>query len=118
MALGVREGIVRFSRWFLPAFGLVVLYLVFNALLLDGVGGKLALFLRPDFSLLSAADVFAALGQAVFSLGVGGTIMVVYGGYLDNDTPLISPALATALGDMAGASIGRASCRRRGCQHV
>lgn len=103
MALGVREGIERVSRWFVPTFGIVVLYLVVNALLLDGVGAKLLLFLRPDFTLLGATDVFAAMGQAVFSLGVGGTIMLVYGGYLDNETPLISTALATALGDMAGA---------------
>jgi NSS family neurotransmitter:Na+ symporter len=103
MALGVRGGIERFSRWFVPAFGVVVLYLVVNALLLDGVWDKLLMFLRPDFSLLGATDVFAAMGQAVFSLGVGGTIMLVYGGYLDHDTPIISTALATALGDMAGA---------------
>lgn len=103
MALGVRDGIERISRWFVPAFGVVVLYLVVNALLLDGVWDKLLVFLRPDFSLLGATDVFAAMGQAVFSLGVGGTIMLVYGGYLDRDTPIISTALATALGDMAGA---------------
>ncbi len=103
MALGVRGGIERSSRWFVPAFGVVVLYLVVNALMLDGVWDKLLVFLRPDFSLLGAADVFAAMGQAVFSLGVGGTIMLVYGGYLDRDTPIISTALATALGDLAGA---------------
>lgn len=103
MAMGVRAGIERISRWFVPAFGVVVLYLVVNALLLDGVAGKLLVFLRPDFALLSAADVFAAMGQAVFSLGVGGTIMLVYGGYLEHDTPIISTALLTALGDMTGA---------------
>jgi len=103
MARGVREGIERISRWFVPAFGVVVLYLVVNALLLAGVGNKLLVFLRPDFALLSATDVFAAMGQAVFSLGAGGTIMLVYGGYLERDTPIVSTALLTALGDMSGA---------------
>jgi NSS family neurotransmitter:Na+ symporter len=29
--------------------------------------------------------VFAALGQAFFSLGLGGTIMVIYGSYMSKE---------------------------------
>jgi NSS family neurotransmitter:Na+ symporter len=39
------------------------------------------------------------LGQAVFSLSLGGTFMVVYGSYLRPDTRLRPDALYTALGD-------------------
>lgn len=103
MARGVRDGIELASRWFVPVFGVVVLYLVANALLLDGAADQLAAFLRPDFSAIAVSDVFAAMGQAVFSLSVGGTIMIVYGGYLADNTPLLRTALSTALGDMGAA---------------
>jgi NSS family neurotransmitter:Na+ symporter len=103
MARGVREGIERVSNWFVPAFGVVVVYLVASALMLDGAAAQLAEFLQPDFSALSARDVFAAMGQAVFSLSVGGTIMVVYGSYLADDIPILSTAFGTAMGDMGAA---------------
>lgn len=103
MARGVRRGIEAVSRWFVPAFGVVVLYLVGNAMLLDGAAAQAWAFLRPDFSAISFADVFAAMGQAVFSLSVGGTIMIVYGGYLSDRTPLLRTAFSTAMGDMGAA---------------
>lgn len=103
MARGVRRGIEAVSRWFVPAFGVVVLYLVGNALLLDGAAGQVWAFLRPDFAAISTGDVFAALGQAVFSLSVGGTIMIVYGGYLSDRTPILRTAFSTAMGDMGAA---------------
>ena len=103
MARGVREGIERVSNWFVPAFGVVVVYLVASALMLEGAAAQLVEFLKPDFSALSARDVFAAMGQAVFSLSVGGTIMVVYGSYLADDIPILGTAFGTAMGDMGAA---------------
>jgi len=103
MARGVREGIEQASNWFVPAFGVVVVYLVISALMLEGATSQLMAFLKPDFSALSARDVFAAMGQAVFSLSVGGTIMVVYGGYLADDIPILRTAFGTAMGDMGAA---------------
>lgn len=102
---GVQAGIERASRLCVPFFGLIVLYLVGHVLSLDGVAGKLATFLSPDFSVLGIADVFAAIGQACFSLSVGGTFMVVYGSYLDDDSPLLKLAALTALGDTTAALV-------------
>jgi len=39
----------------------------------------------------------------VFSLSVGGTIMVVYGSYLADDIPILRTAFGTAMGDMGAA---------------
>lgn len=100
---GVRRGIEAASRVLVPVFGVVVLGLVGYAFSLDGAGGRVLAFLRPDFSALGPGQVFAALGQAFFSLGVGGTIMIAYGSYLDEATPLRRTALATALGDTGAA---------------
>ncbi|HBK56039.1 MAG TPA: hypothetical protein DDZ76_07120 [Xanthomonadales bacterium] len=100
---GVRRGIEAVSRVLVPVFGLAMLGLVGFALSLDGALDRLADFLRPDFSRLGPTEVFAALGQAFFSIGVGGTIMIAYGRFLGPSISLPKTAVATALGDTAAA---------------
>ena len=100
---GVNRGIEAVSRLFVPAFTLVIVYLVVNALFLPGAPAKFAAFLTPDFSVLDAEHVFAALGQAFFSLGLAGTIMVIYGSYLQPGQNIPRIAAFTALGDVGAA---------------
>lgn len=100
---GLNRGIERISRVFVPFFGAVMVYLIVTALSQEGALDHLADFLRPEFSALSATDWFAALGQAFFSLGLGGTFFVIYGSYLPDDQPLLGAALGTALGDTGAA---------------
>ena len=100
---GVNRGIERASRWFVPAFGLIVLYLVGYAFSLDGSMARVARFLSPDFSVIGIREVFAALGHACFSLSIGGTFMVVYGNFLTDDGDLPGTALITAIGDLGSA---------------
>lgn len=100
---GVRRGIEAASRMMVPAFGIIIIGLVGYALNLDGAGARLLTFLRPDFSALGPSEGFAALGQAFFSVGVGGTIMIAYGSYLSDTTPLRRTALVAALGDTGAA---------------
>jgi len=78
--------------------------LVFSALSLPGALGHLSDFLKPDFAALTPEQVFAALGQAFFSVGLGGTFMIVYGGYLKKGESIPKIAIATGLGD-TGASL-------------
>ena len=101
---GLRKGIETASKAFVPLFGAIVIVLVVYALSLPGALERLAGFLRPDFSLMGAEQIFAALGQVFFSAGLGGTLMLVYGSYLREDEAIPSGALATVLGD-AGAAL-------------
>jgi NSS family neurotransmitter:Na+ symporter len=100
---GVNRGIERVSRWFVPTFGAIVLYLVGYAFTLEGSMSRVAVFLAPNFSAIGIREVFAALGHAFFSLSVGGTFMVVYGNFLGDDDNLPATALITALGDLGSA---------------
>lgn len=102
---GVNRGIEGASRLCVPFFGLVMLYLVGYVFTLDGIGPRMATFLTPDFSAIGIRDVFAALGQACFSLSVGGTFMVVYGNYLEDDADLTRTAVVTAVGDTSASLI-------------
>lgn len=103
--LGVNNGIERVSRIFVPFFALVILYLVVNALFLPGALDKVAEFLKPDFSVLTTEHIFAALGQSFFSIGLAGTIMVIYGSYMPADQKMLKTASITALGDVGAAML-------------
>lgn len=103
LALGLKRGIERTSRYFVPFFGLAFLYLIVTALTLDGATTALREFLIPDFSLMTPTNVFAAMGQAIFSLSLGGTFLVIYGSYLRPQERIPFSATAAALGDLGAA---------------
>lgn len=101
---GVTRGIERISKFFVPFFGIMIITLIFMALNLPGATDQLRAFLRPDFSQLTATSLFAALGQAFFSLSLGGTFYLIYGSYLREDENIPRTAIATGIGD-AGAAL-------------
>lgn len=101
---GVGKGIERVSKLFVPLFGVMIITLIFLALRLPGALSAFGAFLRPDFSQLSPTSLFAALGQAFFSLSLGGTFYLVYGSYLRSDTNIPRTAIAASFGD-AGAAL-------------
>lgn len=100
---GVNKGIERVSTLFVPFFFLIILYLIYSTFQLEGASDKAIEYLKPDFSAIDFSTLFAALGQAVFSLGLGGTVMLVYGSYLPDDSPLLPSALSAALADTGAA---------------
>ena len=101
---GLRSGIEWVNRLWVPAFGLIALYLVGVALSLDGALPRLREYLAPDFTVIGPALWFAAMGQACFSVGLSGVLHVTYGAYLADSEKLLPTALVTGLMD-AGAAI-------------
>ena len=100
---GLNRGIEAVSKFLVPFFGVVIIYLVINAFLLEGAPGQFAAFLKPDFSVMRSEHIFAALGQAFFSLGLGGTFLLIYGSYLKEDQSIPKLAVLTGLGDTGAA---------------
>ena len=97
---GLRQGIEKASTFIMPALLIVLLVLVVRALTLPGaMAGVDWYILKFSPADIDAKVVVAALGQAIFSLSMGGTFMVVYGSYLNAKDPLMSNAVYTALGD-------------------
>jgi len=96
---GLKRGIERVSEIFVPFFFLVALYLAYVALNLPGATEALGEFLRPDFSQIGPREVFAALGQCFFSVGLGASFALVYGKFISNDTNLGGVAILSASGD-------------------
>jgi NSS family neurotransmitter:Na+ symporter len=78
--------------------------MIVHALLLPGAIEKCIQFLKPDWSALHSTEIFAAMGQAFFSVGLGGTFVVVYAGFFKKDENIPVMAMITGLGD-AGSSL-------------
>ena len=100
---GIAKGIERISRLFVPLFGVMIITLIVMALNLPGAVAHLVAFLKPDFSQLTPTSMFAALGQAFFSLSLGGTFYLIYGSYLRDDENIPKAAIATGIGDVSAA---------------
>ena len=100
---GLKRGIESVSKLFVPFFLIVMLFLIGFALSLEGTYNNLIAFLTPNFSELRATQIFAALGQSFFSLGLGGTFLVVFGSYLRTDENLVTSSIFVAFGDVGAA---------------
>jgi NSS family neurotransmitter:Na+ symporter len=107
---GLRRGIERVSKVIMPLLLVILCILIVRAVTLEGAGAGLAWYVGsfgPEA--VTGSVMAAALGQAVFSMSLGGTFMVIYGSYLDSKQNIPRAALLTGLGDtVAGLLAGLA----------
>ncbi len=93
---GVRGGIERVNKIFMPLLFLLVLVFIGRGLFLEGAVDGLNWLFRPDFSALLNGKVWAdAFGQIFFSLSVGFAIMLSYSSYLPKDSDVTNNACIT-----------------------
>jgi neurotransmitter:Na+ symporter, NSS family len=97
---GLRDGIEAASKIIMPTLFVILLILVGRSLTLPGaMEGVQWYILKFSLADINAKVMVAAMGQAIFSLSLGGTFMVVYGSYLKPQDNLAGNAVWTALGD-------------------
>ncbi|AKB79816.1 Sodium-dependent transporter [Methanosarcina horonobensis HB-1 = JCM 15518] len=92
-SLGLQEGVERVSKLMMSGMFIMLLILVFKAITLPGASTGLSFYLKPDFSNFSWESVYAAMGQAFFtlSLGIGG--MTIFGSYIGKERSLTGESL-------------------------
>lgn len=103
LGFGVRAGIERVSKLLLPAFAALFLIIIIRVLTLDGAAQGVRTLFVPDWTLLTPQTLLGAVGQAIFSLGLGGTMMVMYGSYIRNDEKIPRYAVLVAAADVGAA---------------
>ena len=101
--LGVRAGVERITKSMMTCLlGLMVLLAV-NSILLPGSGEGLRYYLYPDFGRLTEFGVqevvFAAMGQAFFTLSIGIGSMAIFGSYIGKSKRLTGEAIWVILLD-------------------
>lgn len=82
--LGIVKGIEKASKVMIPAIFIIFLIIIaFAAFTIPGIQEGYNYYLNPDFSKLADLEIWSvALGQALFSIGVGPGCILVYGSHI------------------------------------
>lgn len=94
--LGAHKGVERISKWMMSCLLLLMVVLAVNSILLPGSGEGLRYYLFPDFGRLMEHGmdevVFAAMGQAFFTLSIGIGSLAIFGSYIGKEKRLTGEA--------------------------
>ena len=96
---GIKSGIERAVGIMMPSLFLMLLLIVGYAIAAGDIAAGLTFLFSPDFSVIDAEVILAAIGQAFFSIGVGIGIMFTYGAYLPDNIPLPRACVMIACAD-------------------
>ena len=104
-SLGLQKGVERITKWMMAILFVVMIVLCIRTMTLPGGAEGIAFYLIPDFSRLFVNGwstfgeaVYAAMGQAFFSLSLGIAAMEIFGSYIKRERRLTSEAISvTAL---------------------
>ncbi|MGQ5522380.1 sodium-dependent transporter [Chitinimonas sp. PSY-7] len=104
---GIEKGIERASKILMPALFILMLILISRSLTLPGAIHGVMYFITPDFTKFSSEMVIEAMGLALFSLSVGGGMIIAYGSYIAPETKLVGATLwITVLATLASLLAG------------
>ncbi|MEY8402513.1 sodium-dependent transporter [Oscillospiraceae bacterium 44-34] len=101
-AQGLRNGVERVNKVMMLCLLALMLVLAVNSILLPGAGEGLRFYLQPNFrNLVYDAEgnwilgeaVFAAMGQAFFTLSLGIGAIAIFGSYIGKEHRLAGEAL-------------------------
>ncbi|MGV6802509.1 MAG: sodium-dependent transporter [bacterium] len=104
VARGIKGGIEAAVKFLMPAFFVMLIILtIFSLIVGDGAAAATYLF-KPDFGALwhgvaNGSILLNALGQAFFSIGLGSSLMITYGLYMNKGTDIPGAARIVGLAD-------------------
>ena len=85
---GLRSGIERFTVILMPLFFAMLVGLCLYALATGAAGQTINYLFSPRFAEITPEVALAAMGQAFFSVAVGGAAMLTYGAFLHKDADI------------------------------
>lgn len=102
-SLGLQKGVEKITKAMMVALLAIIAVLAVNSILLPGADEGLRYYLVPDFSRMTERGlgeaVFAAMGQAFFTLSIGMGAMTIFGSYIKKERRLFGEALSISLLD-------------------
>ncbi|MBX9617445.1 MAG: sodium-dependent transporter [Caulobacteraceae bacterium] len=106
VARGVKGGIEAAATWMMPAFFFLLIGITIYAAFIGDFAAAVTYLFTPDFGrALQPGVLNAALGQAFFSLSLGGGAMIAYGAYASRETNLSQTSGMIAFADTSVAII-------------
>lgn len=96
---GVRKGIEKSTKIFMPLLFFFLIILAIRAILLPGAVAGLDFLFKPNFDNVKSTVFLDAMGQAFFSLSVGMGCLITYGSYFNKDINLTKTAVQVSVLD-------------------
>ncbi len=103
-SLGLQKGVERITKWMMAILFVAMIALCIRSVTLPGAAEGIAFYLIPDFSRMFAGGwatfgeaVYAAMGQAFFSLSLGIAAMEIFGSRIGRERSLTGEAVNVTL---------------------
>ena len=94
---GLRNGVERITKLMMCGLLVIMIALAVRSVTLEGADKGLEFYLKPDFNKLFSSGLgttlYAALGQAFFTLSLGIGSMAIFGSYIEKDRSLFGESI-------------------------
>ncbi len=97
--LGINKGIENTSKFLMPVLFVILIVLSIKSLTMPNSAKGVAFLFNPDFSKITPAVFYKAMGQAFFSLSVGFGALITYASYFNDQTKMIRTAVSVTVLD-------------------
>lgn len=97
--LGLQKGVERITKFMMSALMIIMVGLAIYVIFIPGSGAGYVWYLKPDFKALVGGEhglletIYAAMGQAFFTLSLGIGSMEIFGSYIGKDHSLNGEAI-------------------------
>ena len=91
--MGVQKGVERITKNMMACLLVLIIVLAANSVMLPNSEEGLSYYLLPDFSKITQEAIFAAMGQAFFTLSLGIGAMAIFGSYIKKDQSLTGESI-------------------------
>ncbi len=102
-SLGLKNGVEKITKVMMLLLLAIIVLLAIHSITLEGAGEGLRYYLVPDFGKMVQSGfgevVFAALGQAFFTLSIGMGSMAIFGSYISKERRLMGESISIAFLD-------------------
>ena len=102
-AIGLRRGVEFVSKIMMSGLFILLLVLAARSVTLPGAGAGISFYLTPKFENITWGGVYAALGQAFFTLSVGIGSMAIFGSYISKEYSLTGESITVMCLDLFAA---------------
>lgn len=97
-SLGLQNGVEKVTKIMMSSLFIIIIVLVIRAITLPGGSKGLAFYLIPDLSSIAKYGllevVFAAMGQAFFTLSLGIGAIAIFGSYIGKERRLLGETIS------------------------
>ncbi|WP_455682194.1 sodium-dependent transporter [Thomasclavelia sp.] len=97
-SLGLQNGVEKITKFMMSSLLVIILILVVRAVTLPGGSEGLSFYLIPNFDAIKQYGlleiIFAAMGQAFFTLSLGIGAIAIFGSYIDKSRRLFGETIS------------------------